>query len=185
MTHTGAQGGATLLMLVAHPDDETFGGGSLLLHAAAQGARTVVVCATRGEAGEPTPRVSVSDGGLGELREAELRGAARALGVAEVELWDLRDSGMDGPPASDSLAAAAVERPAALADAVSDAVRRYRPTVVVTLDGSDGHRDHAAMRDAVRASLDGGDIPVYLGGLPRSLLHAWIRHHAEDAHAAA
>ena len=44
-----------LMVVVAHPDDESFGCGSTLLHAAAAGARTAVVCATRGEAGEPAP----------------------------------------------------------------------------------------------------------------------------------
>ena len=39
------------MVTVAHPDDETFGCGSLLLHAAAAGAQTCVVWATRGEAG--------------------------------------------------------------------------------------------------------------------------------------
>ena len=38
-----------LMVTVAHPDDETFGCGSLLLHAAAAGAQTCVVCDTRGE----------------------------------------------------------------------------------------------------------------------------------------
>ena len=51
-----ADGGRPRLMVVvAHPDDETFGTGSVLLHAAAAGMETTVVCATRGEAGEITP----------------------------------------------------------------------------------------------------------------------------------
>ena len=66
----------TLLVVVAHPDDETFGCGSLLMHAAERGARTVVVCATRGEAGEVEQDVPVPAGGVGELREGELRDAA-------------------------------------------------------------------------------------------------------------
>src|SRR5437763_11299620 len=64
-----------LQLVVAHPDDETFGCGSLLLHAAAAGATTSVVCATRGEAGEG----GAAD--LGAVREQELRAAARLLGV--------------------------------------------------------------------------------------------------------
>ena len=47
--------GTDLLCTVAHPDDESFGLGSLLAGAVAAGARVVLVCATRGEAGETTP----------------------------------------------------------------------------------------------------------------------------------
>ena len=68
-------------VVVAHPDDETFGCGSILLHAAAAGARTTVVCATRGEAGGVAAGVHVPTGGIAALREDELHSAARALGV--------------------------------------------------------------------------------------------------------
>jgi LmbE family N-acetylglucosaminyl deacetylase len=52
--------------------------------------------------------------------------------------------------------------------------------VVVTLDGSDGHRDHVRVRDVVTGLLAGTGTPVYLQCLPRSLMHAWVRHHAAD-----
>ena len=42
------------MVIVAHPDDEAFGCGSLIAHAASSGADVTVVCATRGEAGEAT-----------------------------------------------------------------------------------------------------------------------------------
>ena len=59
-----------LLVVVAHPDDESFGCGSLLAHAAAVGYETSVLCATRGEAGES--RIDTAD--LAAHREAELQG---------------------------------------------------------------------------------------------------------------
>ena len=164
-----------LLVVVAHPDDETFGCGSLLMHAAARGARTVVVCATRGEAGEVDDGVVVPAGGLGELRESELRAAAASLEVDEVELLDFVDSGMDGDPGTETLCGAHVE---AVAAAVREAVDRNRPDVVVTLDGGDGHRDHVRIRQAVEAALAGHPVPLYVHGPPRSLLRAWVRHHA-------
>lgn len=174
-----------LLIVVAHPDDETFGTGSVLLRAAADGAHTVVACATRGESGEVRDAVTVPDGDLGALREAELRAAARALGVAEVEVWGFADSGMDGEAASGTLCAAAREDVVA---AVSDALDRHRPDVVVTLAADDGHRDHACVRDAVLEAVDRGDHPdlrVLLYCLPRSLMHAWVRHQAGNDKAAA
>ena len=171
----------TLLVVVAHPDDETFGCGSLLLHAAARGARTVVVCATRGEAGEVGDGVVVPEGGLGELREAELRAAAASLEVDEVEVLDFVDSGMDGDPGTETLCGAPLEDVAA---AVREAVERNHPDVVVTLDGGDGHRDHVRIRQAVEAALAGLPVPLYAHGPPRSLLRAWVRHHAGRDYAA-
>lgn len=171
----------TLLLVVAHPDDETYGAGSLLLHAAARGARTVVVCATRGEAGEVTGGVTVPAGGLGELRESELRAAAAALAVDEVEVLDFVDSGMEGDPGTDTLCGAPVE---AVVEAVRDAVAQHRPDVVVTLDGGDGHRDHLRIREAVETALAAHPVPLYVHGPPRSLLRAWVEHHAGRDYAA-
>jgi LmbE family N-acetylglucosaminyl deacetylase len=57
-----------LLVAVAHPDDETFGCGSVLLRAADLGATTFVCCATRGELGEPAPGSGVTQDRLGAVR---------------------------------------------------------------------------------------------------------------------
>ncbi len=169
-------------VVVAHPDDETFGCGSILLHAAAAGARTTVVCATRGEAGGVAPGVQVPTGGIAALREEELHSASRALGVTEVELLGFTDSGMDGSLADGSLCGAPYDE---VVTAVRSAVERHDPDVVVSLDGSDGHRDHARIRDAVVAAVAGSERRLYLQGLPRSLMHRWVRHHAGNPDAAA
>ena len=170
-----------VLLIVAHPDDETFGCGSLLLHAAAHGADTVVVCATRGEAGEVEPGVE-APGGVAALREAELRDAADVLGVTDVEVLGFEDSGMDGEPTPRTLCGAPGEE---VTEAVRSAIQRHRPDVVITLDGGDGHRDHLRLRGIVEHLLTGTSTPLYLHCLPRSLMHAWVRHHSEDRSAAA
>jgi LmbE family N-acetylglucosaminyl deacetylase len=162
-----------LLVVVAHPDDETFGCGSLLLHAAARGAVTSVCCATRGEAGEPRPSSGVSREQLPEVRERELREAAAFLGVRTVELLAFRDSDMEGDPHPDALVAAPIET---VVDAVLEVIERIRPHVVVTLDASDGHRDHARIRAATVAAVERSTWDVerlYLQCLPRSLLRRW------------
>jgi N-acetyl-1-D-myo-inositol-2-amino-2-deoxy-alpha-D-glucopyranoside deacetylase len=161
-----------LLVVVAHPDDESFGCGSILAHAHAIGYDTAVLCATRGEAGES--RIASDD--LGALREAELRSAASVLGVGTVRLLDHRDSGMTGEAAPGSLAAADLSAVAAQVRAIID---ELRPDVVVTLDASDGHRDHAAIRDATITAVDDAEYQpsaVYLECLARSSMARWAEH---------
>src|SRR4051812_44828215 len=161
-----------ILVVVAHPDDESFGCGSLLARAAAVGNETAVLCATRGEAGES--RVETDD--IGALREAELREAARLLAVRDVVLLDHVDSGMDGPAPTGTLVAA---DQGMLTEQVAVVIDRLEPDVVVTLDASDGHRDHAAIRDATLAALDrAGHQPTaaYLMCLARSSMSRWAEH---------
>jgi len=163
-----------LLVVVAHPDDETFGCGSLLAHAADRGVDTTVACATRGEAGSPTPGRGLDDADMAVVREAELRTAADFLGVGRVELFGWTDSGMDGDPPGDSLVAAPIDD---VADRVAALIDDVRPTVVVTLDASDGHRDHAHIRDATMLAVERADwqvAEVYLHCLPQELMRRWV-----------
>ena len=161
-----------LLVVVAHPDDESFGCGSILAHAASLGADTAVLCATRGEAGES--RVPSDD--LAAVREAELRAAAEVLGVQEVRLLDHRDSDMVGDPQPGTLCAA---DPAVVAAEIGAVLDELRPDVVVTLDGGDGHRDHTAMRDATLAAVDAAPHPptaTYLWCVTRRRMARWVDH---------
>lgn len=165
-----------LLVVVAHPDDETFGCGSLLLHAAGEGWDTTVVCATRGEVGEPSPGTDLGDRSLGEVREQELRAAADVLRVARVALLDFVDSGMEGDPAPGTLCAA---DPADVTAAVRALAAEVDPDAIVSLDGADGHRDHARVRDASVAVAAERGVPAYLQALPRSLMTRWAAHMTE------
>ena len=161
-----------LLIVVAHPDDESFGCGSVLAHASRAGHDTAVLCATRGEAGES--RIRTDD--LAALREAELRAAARILGVGTVRLLGHADSGMEGAPAPGALVAA---DPDQVVSEVRAAIDELRPDVVVTLDASDGHRDHAAIRDATLVAADTAVHPpraTYLWCLAQSSMTRWAAH---------
>ncbi|MFC6287665.1 PIG-L family deacetylase [Nocardioides sp. GCM10027113] len=162
-----------LLVVVAHPDDEAFGCGSVIAHATAHGLRSTVVCATRGELGEPAPGSGLTREELPAVRERELRSACALLGAERVELLGYRDSGVSGAPVPGSLAAA---DPTELRDRVATIVDEVRPDVVVTLDAGDGHRDHAAVRDATLAALDVVEhrpAATYLHCLVRSVMAAF------------
>jgi N-acetyl-1-D-myo-inositol-2-amino-2-deoxy-alpha-D-glucopyranoside deacetylase len=165
-----------LLVTVAHPDDEAFGTGGVLAHAAARGVEAIVACATRGELGEVAPGVEVESGTLGAVRERELRDATARLGVARTEVFDWIDSGVDGEPAPGSLAAAPLDD---VASAIGALLEEVRPDVVVTLDASDGHRDHAVVRDATLRAIERPShrpLRTYLWCLPASLMARFTQH---------
>ncbi|MFU8871721.1 PIG-L deacetylase family protein [Micromonospora sp. SL4-19] len=169
-----------LMVVVAHPDDETFACGSLLLHAAASGATTAVCCATRGEAGERAPGSGVTKQELPAVRERELRAAARLLQVSRVDMLDFADSGMSGPAGPDTLAGAAF---ADVRDRVRECLEDFQPHVLVTLDAGDGHRDHVRIRDATLAAAQQARwrvARVYLHCLPQALMRRWLEHLARE-----
>ncbi len=117
----------TIVAVVAHPDDESFGLGALLAALATAGAETRVVCLTHGEAS-----TLGTSAGLGAIRHRELLAAAAVLGVKRVRLADYPDGrlGDVAPTLLDS------EIEADLADAA----------VVVVFEpaGVTGHLDHRA-----------------------------------------
>jgi LmbE family N-acetylglucosaminyl deacetylase len=172
-----------VLLTVAHPDDETFGTGSVIASAVEAGAEVVVCCATRGEAGEALGLAPDQD--LGAVREAELRAAGTLLGASGFVLLGYRDSGMSGEPAAGTLAAAPIDD---VAERVEAVIRDFAPDIVVTLDPDfgDGHRDHIAIaRGTIAACEAHPDIRLYEWVLPRSLLKRWfaelerVRPHSE------
>jgi len=140
----------TLLAVFAHPDDESYLCGGTLARYAAAGARVVLLCATRGEAGEIAAPDLAAAHTLPAVREAELRAAAAALGVAAVHLLDYRDGALMDVPFLEG-----VERVAAL-------IAAGQPTVVLTFgpEGVYGHPDHVAVhRWTKEAFLYGAPAP--------------------------
>lgn len=184
-----------LLLVHAHPDDETITTGATMARYAAEGVGVTLLTCTLGEEGEilvPGLAQLAADQAdqLGGYRIAELRRAMSALGVGDVRFLGgagrYRDSGMIGTAANEHPRAfwnADLDEAVAHAVAV---VREVRPQVVVTYDpdGGYGHPDHiqahrVAMR-AVTAAADGGYRPdlgaawevakVYWPCVPRSVL---------------
>jgi LmbE family N-acetylglucosaminyl deacetylase len=140
----------TLLAVLAHPDDESFGMGGTLAMYARRGVNVHLVCATRGEAGNVSPEFLQGFASVAELREHELRCAADKLGLAGVHFLDYRDSGMPGS-ADNAHPQALVQVPIEqVASKIVGIIRRLRPQVVVTFDPIGGYRhpDHIAIHKA-------------------------------------
>jgi len=168
----------TLLAVLAHPDDESFGMGGTLAYYAKQGAAVYLVCATRGEAGDVDPSHLEGFASIAERRESELRCAAGILGLAGVYFLDYRDSGMTGSPDNQhpqALAAAPLEEAAAR---VAGYIRRLRPQVVVTFDPIGGymHPDHIAIQRATLRAFSLAGDPAFTDGQPPYQAHKLYYH---------
>jgi N-acetyl-1-D-myo-inositol-2-amino-2-deoxy-alpha-D-glucopyranoside deacetylase len=156
-----------LLTVHAHPDDESLGTGGILARYASEGVETILVCATRGEAGEvlntdfPTEEIP-SD--FAELRLKELEAACGILGVHRTHLLGYRDSGMEGRDSNahpDALVNADLRE---ATERLVRIIREARPHVVVTYNekGFYGHPDHIAVnRITVAALAASGDPQEY------------------------
>ena len=156
-----AVGAGPLLLIFAHPDDESFACAGVMAAATARGVPVTLISATRGEAGKSgipqldTPEI------LGAVREQELRAAAAAVGVVDVRFLDYRDSGMAGTPENDDPRAFVR---AAEEDVVAKLVvhlRAVRPATVITFgpDGIYGHPDHLAVHRATVAAVHAAADP--------------------------
>lgn len=161
-----------LLLVHAHPDDESITNGATMARYVAEGAAVTLLTCTLGEEGEvmvpELAQLAVDQADqLGGYRITELAAAMAALGVTDHRFlggagrW--RDSGMIDTPANDhprSFWHADVDETTAAAVAV---VREVRPQVLITYDenGGYGHPDHiAAHRVALRA-VDAAADPQY------------------------
>lgn len=177
--------GFRILLVHAHPDDETINNGATMALYAARGATVTLVTCTRGEEGEVlTPGLahlasSVEDI-LGKHREIELRDAMAALGVADYRFLGgsekvFRDSGMVGTGHNnrpDVFWQADLNEAAGFLVKIIDEVK---PHVLITYDeiGGYGHPDHIqAHRVAMRAvELSQWNIEkIYWNAIPKSVL---------------
>ncbi|QVQ54063.1 N-acetyl-1-D-myo-inositol-2-amino-2-deoxy-alpha-D-glucopyranoside deacetylase [Spiractinospora alimapuensis] len=187
-----------LLLVHAHPDDESITTGATMAKYAAEGAHVTLVTCTRGEEGEviPAPLEHLTQDGdaLAQHRVGELDKACLLLGVpdhrflGEDEGRQYRDSGMMGVPSN--------ERPESLWQADLDTaardlaavVRQVRPHVVVTYDanGGYGHPDHIRTHQVTLRAVELAGSPalpgehpwqtrkVYAIAVPRSVLAASV-----------
>jgi N-acetyl-1-D-myo-inositol-2-amino-2-deoxy-alpha-D-glucopyranoside deacetylase len=161
-----------LLLVHAHPDDESINNGATMARYAAEGAHVTLVTCTRGERGEVIPDALAHLAGdpdlLGAHRLRELAAAMGTLGVTDVRLLGgpgrYRDSGMMGLPDNedpDCLWQADLDE---AAGHLVEVIREVRPQVLVTYDdnGGYGHPDHIkAHRIAMRAAELAADATAF------------------------
>ena len=188
-----------ILLVHAHPDDETIGNGATMAKYAADGVHVTLVTCTLGEEGEiilddHAHHAADQNDTLGQHRAVELADAMVALGVTDHrqlgEPGKYRDSGMMGTPDNDDPTCFwRADLLAATADLVA-VIREVRPQVLVTYDdfGGYGHPDHiqahrVAMYGAVLAAApsyrpdlgEAWDVAkIYWNAFPKSFLRMGI-----------
>jgi LmbE family N-acetylglucosaminyl deacetylase len=164
--------GRTVLGIFAHPDDESLACGGTLARLSDAGARVILICASRGEAGSISDPALVPDGDLGRVRVRELRDAAAVLGVAEVIVLNHTDGDLrwkDVPQ---------------LHDEIVGTIGRCRPDAVITFaeDGLYWHLDHIGVHERTYTavlSLGADAPPLYYVTMQRGVM----REVVEAAHA--
>jgi LmbE family N-acetylglucosaminyl deacetylase len=130
----------TLLVVLAHPDDESFPIGGTLAKYAAEGVEITLICATLGEMGIP----DLEPAQAAIIREKELKEAASVLGLHKVQFMRYPDGSL---PNAD---------PEQVVSQLMNAMRRLRPNAVITFgpDGISGHPDHVAISRLVTTAFD-------------------------------
>lgn len=153
----------TILAVLAHPDDESFGlGGTLALYAQ-RADDTYYVCATRGEAGTVDPEYLNGYKDTAELRTEELMRAAKKLGLKDVFLLDYRDSGMPGSEDNkhpDALINHSIDE---VAGRIVKYIRELEPDIVLTFDPIGGykHPDHIHVHQATNLAFERAGDPSF------------------------
>ena len=186
----------SLLLVHAHPDDETIGTGATMAKYAAEGVRVTLVTCTLGEEGEIlVPALEQLAAGqadqLGGWRIHELDKACAALGVRDHRFLGgaghYRDSGMMDTEANKNPRCFWQADVDGAAAHLVEIIEEVRPQVVVTYDdfGGYGHPDHIqAHRVATRAVEQTRAIveKFYWTAIPRSVIQASIEAMKEQGH---
>ena len=144
---------ASLLIVLAHPDDEVFHGG-VLAHLSERGVRVTLACATDGEAGKPHPSVGPVDD-LGALRIEELRLSCARLGIEAPVLLRFHDSARKERQRHDDPHALANVDMLDVEAAIRGIIADVKPHVIVTFEPHGGyyHPDHVAIQRATTAAF--------------------------------
>ena len=177
--------GYRMLLVHAHPDDETINNGASMALYAALGAQVTLITCTRGEEGEVlTPELthlaSSETDSLGEHREIELANAMKALGVTDFRFLaegegKYRDSGMMGTEPNNRADVFWQANLEEASDYLVKVIDEVKPHILITYDeiGGYGHPDHIqAHRVAMRASEKSKwqIQKIYWNTMPKSVL---------------
>ncbi|OGE88482.1 MAG: hypothetical protein A2722_01130 [Candidatus Doudnabacteria bacterium RIFCSPHIGHO2_01_FULL_50_11] len=159
--------GKRLLVVVAHPDDESFLVSGTTHENRRRGGVAWLICATAGEHGRAYLQRPVTPAQMKVIRTRELRAVAKHLGVARLFCLGLPDKGVE-------------KRSGALRRRTTAIARDFHPDYILSFgpDGISGHTDHIATGLAARQAARKLHVPFLAFTLPPKLVanaHQWMR----------
>ena len=166
----------TVLVVFAHPDDESLSCGGTIARLSDAGVKVVLLCASRGERGSVSDPSLVPDGDLARVRTQELYDAAAILGISDVIVLDHRDGNLRWQDVPE------------LHGEIVELVQRHRPAAVITFaeDGLYWHLDHIGVHERTYTAMlsFGADAPpLYYVTMPKGIMSEVLqaaRAHAGD-----
>lgn len=147
-----------VLVVCAHPDDESFGLGAVIAAMADGGTEVGLLCYTRGE----LSTLGATTDGLAAVRAEELAAAAAVLGVTAPVLLDRPDGSLAGVPVEE------------LVGDVERHLGRFPADALLVFDegGVTGHPDHGAATAAAVVAADRHDLAVIAWTVPDAVASA-------------
>ena len=154
------------IFVFAHPDDETFSSGGTIAKLTSQKHKVSLITATKGEAGEPgNPPITTREK-IGEVREQELRRAAKILGISTIHFLGFIDGKVR------------YARNKKLEGKILSIIKKEKPDVVITFDktGASNHPDHKAISRATTKVFEEyknfvqKHVRLYHTAMPRSFI---------------
>lgn len=132
-----------VLVMLPHPDDESFGGAGLIAQSRKRGIPVTYACGTLGEMGRNMGSPTYANREtLPELRKQELINACKEMDVTDLRMLGLRDKTLE------------FEDDEYLADVMERIIDEVKPTLIVTFYPDHGvHPDHDATGEAVIRAL--------------------------------
>lgn len=161
-----------VLLVFAHPDDESFTCGGTVAKLAKEKAQVQLITLTKGEAGQCGEPPVCEKKDLGKIREKELKKAAKILGISKIHFFDYPDGKLKNISSK------------VLSEHVLKILKSEKPDIVITYnkDGGSLHPDHIKVsRIAILAFekyLKGTDkhVRLYYSVTPRPLVKFFEKH---------
>ncbi len=174
---------STLVCFHAHPDDEAITTGGLMAKAAAAGHKVVLVCATRGEQGEPQEGVLNHGEALWERRIVETAASCEALGAEPPIFLGYEDSGMMDEPTNANPKCFWQADVQQASEGLAAILREHGTDVLTIYDdhGGYGHPDHIQVhRVGKRAAELAGIANVFEASINRDAMRSMMEQMPED-----